>query len=575
MPAEPSYSLEARPRPPRRPPGRTDNHWLTVAGVALLLGAAGAVTFLALSTPAPPPVAPQDVTVSVNGSAPPFPVSPQFWGANVGTSSPLPGAFTADAGATPVNYYRWPGGLAGDGMNYTSGILTNSTTGAPGNVTTNLTEFVQWCESFACHAILQLPVEIDQPATAAYYVAYTERVVDFHPSYWELGNEPALWTHFGIPWSQWNASQDQNATPASYSQVVRLYDIAILAVDPSARLVGLGGVGTGASQETAWIQATVAVNGPNLSAVSIHVYPAGTPPSGTATLSEFYANLTGPRSLSVRVPQDRAAILAACPTCTELQLLVTEFGSASSPGSFSPFQSGFPQVPFVAHEIVEGLDLDLAGMYLRQVDTPHGGSWLDTETGVTHPLFELYSQVLPFLGDYVVPTNVTPFDPWVAAVVTELGPAGNLAILLVNGNPTESATVHMTPPLVGGGGVSTTSWNASTVQLGPTFAYVNDTPLWHLPPMSLLLLLPVRSGNSSGVLPQAGPPAGAVGPVASAPVAVARPASEAQPAGSSIAVAKARSISAALPRCRREICSTFTPRGTSIPSARIPSRTSR
>ena len=125
----------------------------------------------------------------------------------------------------------------------------NATTGAASNVTTNLTSFVTWCETFGCHAILELPAEIDDPSTAAYDVSYTERVLAFHPSYWEIGNEPAIWTHFEIPWSEWNASQAQNATPEQFAQVVPAYNIAIHSVDPSAPIIGLGGVGTGAFAE--------------------------------------------------------------------------------------------------------------------------------------------------------------------------------------------------------------------------------------------------------------------------------------------------------------------------------------
>jgi hypothetical protein len=494
VPTDPSYELD-RPERPWRPPEHEEGRWFVVAAIALLLGAAGVITFLSLSTPSTPSAPPPNLTVYENRSAAPFPISTEFWGGNIGTSSPLQGLFTGDAAATPVSFYRWPGGQAGDGINYTSGVLTNATSGTPANVTTNLSTFVQWCESFGCHAILELPAEIDEPATAAYYVEYTEHVLGFRPSYWEIGNEPAIWTHYDLPWSQWNASQDVNATPSEYAQIVRLYDIAIHAVDPTAAIVGLGGVGTGAYQEATWIKATVAVNGPNLSAVSIHVYPAGTPPNGTATLSEFYSNLTGSRSLSARIPTDRAAIVDGCFTCTRLKLLVTEFGSASSPGSFSAFESGFPQVPFVAHEIVEGLDLNVTGMYLRQVLTPHEGSWLDTSTGTTHPLFELYSTVLPMLGTYVVPTIVAPADPSVAVVATEQGPNGTGAILLVNGDATTTATVHMAPPLIGGGNALAISWNSSTTSLAPVNQDLNDSPLWHLPPMSVLLLLPQRSTN--------------------------------------------------------------------------------
>src|SRR4029077_6850449 len=110
------------------------------------------------------------------------------------------------------------------------------------------------------------PAEIDSPSTAAYDVAYTEQVLQFRPAYWEIGNEPAIWTHFQLPWSEWAPAQNLNATPVQFAQVVQRYVTAIHAVDPSAAIIGLGGVGTGAYGETPWITSTVRLNGPNLSA---------------------------------------------------------------------------------------------------------------------------------------------------------------------------------------------------------------------------------------------------------------------------------------------------------------------
>ncbi len=523
---EAAYDLGRPDRPSRPPPEHAENRWLLAASLALVLGAAGAVTFLVLSTPSPPAIPPPTVTVTPNASAAAFPTSPEFWGGNVGTSSPLAGLFTGEAAGTPVTYYRWPGGQAGDGINYTTGTLVNATSGTPSNVTTNLTTFVTWCETFGCHAILQLPAEIDDPATAAYDVEYTEKVLAFHPSYWEIGNEPAIWTHFGIPWSKWNSSQQLNATPGEFAQVVRTYDLAIRAVDPAAPIIGLGGVGTGAYQEATWIRATVAVNGPNLTAVAIHVYPAGTPPNGTATLAQFYSNLSGARSLADRIPPDRAAILAGCITCTHLKLLVSEFGSASSPGSFSGFEVGFPQVPFVAHEIAQGLDLGVAGMYLRQLATPHSGSWVDTANGTSHPLLVLYNVLLPLLGSEVIPTNVTPSDPSVAVAATEAGPNGSRAILVVNGNASEPVTVHLPAPLVDPGSGTFFAWNASVPLPVQAPVDLNLSSVWHLPPMSLLVILsgPPSGGPTSAV--HAASPAGPGAmsdPVGGGPIARPRP----------------------------------------------------
>ena len=55
---------------------------------------------------------------------------------------------------------------------------------------------------------------MNEPAVAAAEVDYVVHTLGFEPSYWELGNEPVNWNHFGVPWAQWNLSQRLNATPA-------------------------------------------------------------------------------------------------------------------------------------------------------------------------------------------------------------------------------------------------------------------------------------------------------------------------------------------------------------------------
>ncbi|MCI4328952.1 MAG: hypothetical protein L3J86_05145, partial [Thermoplasmata archaeon] len=315
---------------------------------------------------------------------------------------------------------------------------------------------------------------------------------------------PAIWTHFQVPWSRWNGGQDTNATPASYALLVRQYVQAIHRVDPAAPIIGLGGVGTGAYGETSWISATVAENGPNLSAVAIHVYPAGTPPSGTATLAQFFSNATGAHSLAARVPADRAAIRSACLTCTTLALLVTEYGSASSFGSFSQYAFGFPQVPFVASEVIQGLDLNVSQMYLRQVETPHAGSWIDGSTGYLHPLYTLYSELLPMLGPIVVPTTVAPADPGVTTVATESVPNGSRTILVDNTNVSTSVTLQLDSTLEVAGPDIVWSWNQSSAAPVERNGIWNSSTEWTIPPVGILLIHTAAPSVNSSVLVHAG-----------------------------------------------------------------------
>lgn len=410
---------------------------------------------------------------------------PSFWGANLGPTTPLDGPLAGLLAQSPVGFVRWPGGAAGDGVNYTTGLVTNST-GAVSTARTNLSAFVGWCRATACHAVLELPGEIDDPATAAYDVAYTERTLGFRPDLWGIGNEPAVWTHFGTPWAEWSGAPTGNATPASYAAVVHAYIAAVRTVDPTARFLGLDGVGTGGYGEPGWIRATLAQNGPNVSAIGIHVYPAGSPPSGSASLDQFYRNLTGSRSLPARLASARAAVAAGCPGCPTVPVLVTELNVGDLEGSYLPYATGFPEVPAVATLLGQGMIANLTGAYLSQLETPSAGAWLSA-AGVVHPLASLYTEVLPGFPDVVVGSSVAAAGAGLTAVAAT-DPAGrSLALLVANLNTTTGFTFALSAPPTSGSGWEW-SWDGRTPSPVRSPLPSGLPSVLSLPPVSIALL---------------------------------------------------------------------------------------
>jgi len=505
----------------RRPGRRWGAVGLAVGLVAVVLAAGLYVTLPA--HPAASVVPAVTATISVNASAVVAELPAGFLGSNVGSRVALGASDAAVLGATPITALRWPGGSTADEMNYTSGLITDDE-GQTTVAAENVSAFVGFCRSLACEAILQLPGEIDDPATAAYYVAYTERTLGFTPAYWEIGDEPSLWTHFGIPWSAWNPTQSTNATPASYAALVHAYIAAIRTVDPAARVVGLPGVGTGVFGETTWLTATVRENGPNLSAVGIHVYPAGNPPPGPATLTDFYSNLSGPRSIAARVPADRAAIAAACPACGPIPLLVTEFGSGIEGGSFDAFVDGFPQVPFLASELIQMMTLNVSAAVVYEFESTRGGAFLDPG-GPTFPLYGLYQGLLDRLPSEVIASSVRSSATGLFVLAARDGAGTETALLLDNANATTPIAVNLT----GSGfpaGAPGSAWSYAAGDAAPVPAGTGDlNARWTVAPQSLLLIVAAPFGNVPGI---AGTPSGA-GAIsgASAPVPLAaRPAEE-------------------------------------------------
>jgi hypothetical protein len=510
--------------PPRRPRARfrppPDRTGLAAALLGLLaLTAIVAGVLVLYPLPGPPPVPLVRVQAVVDWTAPPHALNGSFWGINIGPNVASSTTLADEVAESPARVVRFPGGTAGDGFNYTSGMLTNAT-GVAAPADENLTEFVAWCRTVNCSPILELPGEIDAPATAAYYVAYTESTFGLHPVAWEIGNEPALWTHFGLPWNDWNASQLLTPTPLQYARVVQAYVVAIHAVDPTAPILGLPGVGTGAFQETSWLNATIAVNGPNISGVAIHVYPAGAGPGSSATLSEYLENASGPSSLGPRIAADEAAISEGRPG---LPLYITELGTSLASGSFAPFLYSFPSVPFLASELVTAALSGVASADLSQVQTPHGGTWADGN-GNVHPLLTLYTELLPQLGSSAFPVSLTPAVPGLFAMATSSSPGGPVELFVVNANSTTDVVLDLAGAgLNASAGATRWSWNSSTST--PIVVTLPSAPAtWNVPDVSVLL---VKTNGGAGVDVPAHAPAtrlarGTGGPPPAGPTAAAR-----------------------------------------------------
>lgn len=450
----------------------------------------GATPVHALTPPVP-------IGPSLASPAPVAQLSPTFLGANVIARYPLNASTGGYLNSTPVQLVRWPGGGLADRYNLTANQIYNDS-GSPFTPRSSLAQFAAWCTSAHCHAIVQLPTEINRSATAAFYVNYTETTLGFHPDYWELGNEPAAWTHFGLPWTQWNTTQRLNATPGTYAETVQSYAAAMKAVDPGVRIIGLAGVGTGTHGETVWIRATVERNGPNLSGVGIHVYPAGTGPvNRSASLAGFFQSLSGPSSLFARVPLDRAAVLEACPGCSRVALFVTELGSGATAGTYLGYMSGFAQVTYLAAEITQAIALNLSSVDLFAFEGTYAGSLLGPQ-GTPQPTQVLYHDYLSLLGPEAMAITTDPTPSGLYLAETCVRPGDSVSLLVVNTNTTRTLAL----PLAGlglptSGTARAWTWNGSTTE--PVLLGVGASAIpasWYLPPLSVSLLT-VRGGGLS------------------------------------------------------------------------------
>jgi hypothetical protein len=408
-----------------------------------------------------------------------------FLGANVRPYYSLGSAETSAYQSAGLQYVRWPGGDVVEAYNVTANVIYNDN-GTSGPAPTNVSTFAHWCKSVGCHAIIGLPAEIDRPSTAAYYVSYIERTVGFTPSYWEIGNEPSIWTHFGVSWAKWNTSQDENATPTTYATLLHQYIAAIRSVDPAARFVALGGIGTGAWGEPTWISAAVKQNGANLSAVSIHVYPAGGITSGSQTAGSFYSTLQNSNSISVRVPLDRVAIAQACPSC-HIAIFVTELGSGSTGGPFSTYMGGFPVVPYLAAEVVQALELNLTQVDLFAFEGSYNGSLLN-DSGTPTGVATLYHSFLRPLDPEILSTNLSQPARGFYVLPTRTLLSGESTILVVNTNVSATLSFQVRPEGELAVYQTLTVWSPGDPAPIATTSATTSTIAVRVPPESVALL---------------------------------------------------------------------------------------
>jgi hypothetical protein len=396
---------------------------------------------------------------TINISKNPTALPSEFWGANVRGYAPLGSQEASDWRPTPLHTAIWPGAYTGDGFDLIANRIYQDSSSwvRPGS---SVTDFVSWCQSVGCIAVLQLSGEINDAGYAAKEVSYVVNTLHFQPAYFQVGNEPARWTHFGIPWSKWQTSQHTNATPMEYAQMLQRYIVAIRAIDPAAQFIGLPGVGTGASGETTWIKATVGVNGHDLAAVAIHVYPAGGHGGGTGTLSAFMQSLAGRGGIPARAPADEAAIRAACSSCS-IALFVTEMGSGTMGYLFDKYMYGFPQVVFLSSEIVQGMNDHVASMMPYSFVGTYPGSLFYTPTSPTH-INTLYTTIFAQLGNQVLSTTISGGSSLVFSTASYDPRSHNEALFVVNADPSQSLALSLKGTDFVGRTVTESLWTSSS-----------------------------------------------------------------------------------------------------------------
>ena len=292
---------------------------------------------------------------SVTNFTPAIRVSPLFYGVNIRSDEPFTLEDALALADTSTLTWRFPGGTIAESYNYSSNVDESSLRAEKNSIS----NFAGLCVREGCHAILQLPAEINDPVVDAYYVYWVEQKLSytvngsektgFTPTIWEFGNEPSLWPNFNQSWAQWG-TLGTNATPTQYAQIVPSIVAAIRSVDPTTPIDPLGGVGGNPADYWPWVQDVMAAAQTTVQYLSIHSYFGGSQKSSNAS---FYSPLyTGSYTLNKLIPSLYGTVLGACPGCTNVQLLVSEAG-ASTKQANSAYEAGFQMDMWDSAEVIQ------------------------------------------------------------------------------------------------------------------------------------------------------------------------------------------------------------------------------
>ncbi len=411
------------PRRRRAPPP----FWSPGLGIVLVLAtvlaaAAVLVVVLAPGPPGLPPYTYVNATLTIGGTSA-FEDHDYF---SLNTASPELNDPQVGSLVTATGIVDENSGYPAESVNQSANLQYSDTGTATPYTGENDSKFIALCEEVHCRASLPLPGEIDDPGAAAVTVRYVEHTLGFDPAYWEVGNEPASWTHFGIPWDQWRPTDHSTPTPLQFAQMVQRYVLAVRSVDPAAQILGIQS-DAGSPSRADWFTSLMQIDGPNLSAVAYHSYPGGVGTPGES-LSEFFATLSQPGSFPLNYPLTLSTVRSACASCAT-RLFVGEYNSARL-GNLTAYASGYPEAPYIAAGLLEGLEENASQVTFYGLQ-PGGATGLLDSNGDPLPVYYDYATFFRNLA-----------LPWIETATVTGGPSGVYALASHNSSQVSELVVN-------------------------------------------------------------------------------------------------------------------------------------
>ena len=417
--------------------------------------------------------------------------APDFFGVVAQTATPTAIATDPAIGAyltqTPFRWYSYT--VDTDNCNMSSNLFYSDNGRVSSPCPFDIPAFVTWCTAQVptCHSILKLPGENNNSAEDAYLAGWIVHDLHFQPSYFTIGNEPMLWSHYGLPWTAWRSTDHAHPDPLAYAIDLRNAIYAVRAVDPVARFIGIESDCACSAKD--WMATTARVDGSLISAVGYHTYPS-TALRTNETLAQFFDPLPSPTNITASYQLVRAAIAGQCPTCPTLPIFVTEYNSGPGRGA-TQWAGTYADAEFLAASTAQALRENVSLFVTYNLQSGGVGNSSTIGWGLLRhndsvgPEGLLYAELLSHLalGDVnatTIPTAVT--NVWSVATSN----ATTRSLLVVNANLTQPLAVNLTgavgPGNLSGAQMYSWQWSDPAPLVGPASTTVE------LPPLGMVLI---------------------------------------------------------------------------------------
>ncbi|HZY92455.1 MAG TPA: hypothetical protein VFG07_06765 [Thermoplasmata archaeon] len=384
--------------------------------------------------------------------------------------------------STPIGVMRFGG--SGEGYDPTAQVNYEPPSSGTGRYVAsheqlwNLTWFKSWCLSRTPHCswLTYLPGEENDTRAAVHFARWYHQVLGFAPTFWEFGNEPSQWTHFGKNLTNWSTTDALPPSALGYATMARSYIAAVSALYPKDQFLGLEAA---CACNAPMTSSTAQLNAHHLSAMAYHSYPSSS--TSSIHLSAFYALLTSTGGIPSSSARYRSAVAASCSACTNLPVELGEY-QAGPFNAFSPFAATYAGAPFMAASIIQALQANLSALTVYNLD-----SLFDAASST--PTFEglLYQRILANLtmgNDYLAPVKVSGL-PGLYTLLIKNGTRE--ALMVVNTNLVTALNLHVAS--IYPSGVKGEVWSWSSGAGTPTHQAVQSLPSsYSVGPQGILLV---------------------------------------------------------------------------------------